>query len=411
VVPDPQRAGERSLEELESEVRSALDEAGRDLASYQRLDDFALTRTQLERTRLGKLRRHLLAESFSEAKQSPAETEPPSPEDAMSGEDRNLLEDPVADAAWSLLRERFEEQYFTPDSSLRYDLGVDSLDWLDLALALRDATGVELDDEAIGRVETVRDLLNELLEAEPAEEDRASLFEQPESVLPDEELERLRHPGRLSLALAAALYALDRWLLRGLFRLEVEGADRLPEPGRAFVLAPNHVSYLDPLAIAAALEPSRLEHTYWGGWTGAVFDSRFKRGLARIVRVLPIDPSAGARRNLAFAAAVLKQQRSLVWFPEGRRSSDGQLQDFRQGIGLLLEHLPAPVVPVAVHGTHEALPVGRRWPRFRRIRVQFGEPLEPDELAQAGDGEQTAERIVTGLQRRMQALLEAGDGS
>jgi long-chain acyl-CoA synthetase len=60
VVPDPEQAGDRPLTELEDEVREALAEAGRGLASYQRLSGFALIRTQVERTRLGKLRRHVL---------------------------------------------------------------------------------------------------------------------------------------------------------------------------------------------------------------------------------------------------------------------------------------------------------------------------------------------------------------
>jgi long-chain acyl-CoA synthetase len=405
VVPDPQRAGDRPLDALREDVRAALDEAGRNLASYQRLDDFALTRSQLERTRLGKLRRHVLAERYADARAAPASDEQaPSPEEMLSAEDRNLLADPVAEAAWSLLRERFEDRRFTPDSSLRFDLGVDSLDWLDLALALREATGVELADDAIARVESVRDLLEELLQAEPAEADEASLFEHPESVLGEDDVERLRHPGPFTARIATSLYTLDRWLIRGLFRLRVQGAEHLPdEPG--FVLAPNHVSYLDPLAVAAALDPACLRETYWAGWTGAVFDTRLKRAVARATRVLPIDPAAGPRRNLAFAAAALQQERNLVWFPEGTRSADGSLQDFRHGIGLLLAHLRVPVVPVAIGGTHDALPVGRRWPRFDRISVRFGEPLAPDELAQyTGDG--APEQIVDALHRRLARLLD-----
>jgi long-chain acyl-CoA synthetase len=312
VVPDPAQTGERPLADLRREVQAALDEAGRTLASYQRLDDFALTRSQLERTRLGKLRRHVLVERYEQAREAADEDRVESPEEALSAEDRNLLDDPVTENAWSLLREHFEGRHFTPDSSLRFDLGVDSLDWLDLALALREATGVELDDDAIGRIETVRELLEELLEAQPATQDEASLFEHPETVLDDDDLARLRPPGAVASTLVGALYRVDGWLMRGLFRLHVRGLEHLPDNEHAYILAPNHVSYLDPFALAAACGPQRLRNTYWAGWTGAVFDSRLKRAGARLARVLPIDPYAGPRRNLAFAAAALHQQRKLV---------------------------------------------------------------------------------------------------
>ena len=409
VLPDRHATGGRSAADLRSEVRRALDEAGRGLASYQRLQDFVLTRTRLERTRLGKLRRHLLSERYAAAGREADETAPESPAETLSNEDRNLLEDPVANAAWKLLQDRFEDRHVAPESSLRFDLGIDSLDWLDLALALRDATGVELGDETIARVETVRDLLEALLEARPATEDAASLFEQPESALEDRDLARLSRPGPVVAGLAGSLYATDRALVRLFLRLRVHGAGNLPGNNGPFILTPNHVSYLDPFVLAAALTPERMRDTFWAGWTGAVFDTPLKRALARFARVLPIDPAGGPRRNLAFAAAALNAGYNLVWFPEGTRSPDGTLQEFRHGIGMLLAHLEVAVVPVAIRGTHGAMPLGSRLPRPGPVSVHFGEPLTPAQLG-AGDDRDSAERIVAGLHRNLAGLLEDAAG-
>lgn len=410
VLPDRREAGERSGEDLRQALRRALDEAGRGLASYQRLQDFVITRARLERTRLGKLRRHRLSARYAEAGEEDDATTPQSPEESLSAEDRTLLEDPVASAAWELLQARFEDRPVTPGSSLRFDLGVDSLDWLDLALALRDATGVELDDDAIARVETVRDLLEALLEAGPATEDPASLFEQPEAALDDDDLGRLRRPGALAATLGNTLYVTNRGLVGATCRLRVHGAEDLPGDGRPFLLAPNHLSYLDPFVLAAALGAGRMRETFWAGWTGAVFDTALKRRLARLARVLPIDPAGGPRRNLAFAAAALNAGYNLVWFPEGTRSPDGTLQSFRHGIGLLLAHLDVRVVPVAIRGTHGVLPPGRRLPRRGPVSVRFGTPLAPVDLgadSAQGAAEDRAERIVAGLHEHLARLLEA----
>src|SRR5437016_13280466 len=79
----------------------------------------------------------------------------------MSGEDRALLEDPSAQSVWELLTKRYHDKRLTPDTSPQFDLGIDSLEWLNLTLEIAESSGVELTDEAIARTETVRDLLHE----------------------------------------------------------------------------------------------------------------------------------------------------------------------------------------------------------------------------------------------------------
>ncbi len=69
-----------------------------------------------------------------------------------------------------------------------------------------------------------------------------------------------------------------------------------------------------------------------------MFANAFMRLLSRLTHVVPIDPQRGVMSRLAFGAAVITRDQNLVWFPEGERFPDGQLQPFRAGIGLLLEH-------------------------------------------------------------------------
>jgi long-chain acyl-CoA synthetase len=99
---------------------------------------------------------------------------------------------------------------------------------------------------------------------------------------------------------------------------------------------------------------------------------------------------------LAFGAAALERGKNLIWFPEGRRSHGGDLQPFKPGVGLLLEHFRVPVVPVSINGTYEAMPPGRALVRPKKITVVFGEPLSVDDLERRGEGDRPQDRIDNG---------------
>src|SRR5919199_473936 len=178
--------------EVDQAIREAVEEGSKSLPSYQRLSDYAVTRESLEYTQLGKLRRHILPDRYERAKEeeeSPDQAAGPIPPEEMSEEDRALLENPAAKRVWDRLAERYPEQRLTPDTSPQLDLGVDSMGWINLSMEIGESAGVELDEEAIDRIDTVRDLLNEV--AEQAESGEAvagaSPLEQPEEVLSDEQ--------------------------------------------------------------------------------------------------------------------------------------------------------------------------------------------------------------------------------
>ena len=119
----------------------------------------------------------------------------------------------------------------------------------------------------------------------------------------------------MSKALSLVLYWINYALMRTLFRLRYSGLENLPARG-PFIIAPNHTSFLDPVALAAGPDPRLLRCTYWAGWTGVVFKGPICRALARLAQAVPIDPRRGAASSLALGAAVLKRDMALVWFPK-----------------------------------------------------------------------------------------------
>jgi long-chain acyl-CoA synthetase len=409
IVPRVPSVQTGELDHVRQAIRADIDRSLDLLPSYCRLTDFTLSLDPLPRTRLGKIQRHKLPELFTTGKQLRLRmlAQPgPIPIEQMAPEDRQLLDDPVALRTWTWLTGRFGAVRLTPDTHMALELGLDSLEWMTITLELCDRVGVDLSEEAIARVETVRDLLREAVDAEQAPSpaiDPAVQLEKPEELLDAQQRRWLTERGWLLRGLGTSLFAINRLLMRTIFSLEVRGADRLPTQGPC-VLIPNHVSLLDPPTIMAALSNKFLNRTYWGGWTGIMFRNAVMRLVSRATQVLPIDQSSRPLANIALAATALARGYNLVWFPEGGRSPDGTLQPFQPGIGLMVTAHPLPLIPVWVEGTFEALPIGARWPRRTRIRIVFGNVLDPTTLAGQALGTQPFRQIAAALHDHVAAL-------
>src|SRR5690606_1690551 len=142
------------------------------------------------------------------------------------------------------------------------DLQIDSLGWVSMTLELEQRFGIALAAAAVSRVLTLRDLMVEVRRAEeqgdvvPAVRSAGAEAPKPQ--------------GAFIRAAGTGLYGFNRLLIRAFYRLEVQGADALP-PDRCLAITPNHLSYLDPLAIAAALPGRVLKNTHWAGWVGVMY--------------------------------------------------------------------------------------------------------------------------------------------
>lgn len=410
IVPNAASIQAGEPDTMAQPIRADIDGRLSLLPSYCRLTDFILSLDPLPRTRLGKIQRHKLKDLFEAGKRRTekvlVESRPISIE-LMAPEDRQLLEEPVASHTWTWLTGRFPAVRLTPDTNMSLELGLDSLEWMTMTLELRDRIGVDLPEEAIARIGTVRDLLREAIEAEQAVSavtDPAVRLTKPEALLDPQQRRWLRARGSFLRGLGRALLGLDRLLMRTVFSLEVHGVERIPAEGPC-LLIPNHASLLDPPALFAALSTRSLNETYWGGWTGIMFHNPVMRLVSRATQVLPIDQQD--RRplaNLALGATALSRGHKLVWFPEGGLSRDGTIQPFHWGIGLLVTAYPVPVIPVRIEGSFEALPPGTWWPRRRHIRIEFGEALNPNTLAGPSEGADRYRHIAAALHDHVAAL-------
>ena len=278
VRPDPAKLYNRGATNLHDGIRVILGERAQRLPSYQRLSGLALTSQPLPRTRLGKYRRFLLPQLYAQALAGDAARTP----QPLSPEDQILLLNPVAASVWRVLRQRFPDQPLDFDTVLSLDLNLNSFGWMELAIIVHERAGVALSDEDLGNIQTIRDLLRLSIERQID----AARSGAP-AIAPDSE-DWLMPTGPLLTAIGFALYSFNRLLMRGLFRLRVKGAERLPSAG-PFVIAPNHVSYLDVLVVAGALSWSRSRQTYWAGDAQRFFPHPLGRVFCRAVHLFPVD--------------------------------------------------------------------------------------------------------------------------
>ncbi|MFQ6017946.1 MAG: AMP-binding protein [Kiloniellaceae bacterium] len=396
VLPDLEAIQATSGARIEDVLRVTLHGLGLQLPSYRRLSGFAIAREPLPRTRLGKYRRFFLPELYEQAEKGAARVRPAEP----SEQDRALLAGSPAREVWDLLATRYPQKSLALDASPQLDLGVDSLEWLSLTIELNDRLGIRLTEEDIARVATVRDLLHAAADAARRVPDTGAEAG-PEGARPDE-ARWLSPTGPALAALAVTVHAVNRLTMRLVFRLRAVGIEHLPRQG-PYMLAANHVSDLDPLALAAALPAGRIRQVYWGGDAARLFSNPGTRLLCRALHIFPLDERF-PDSSLAMGSAILARGNVLAWFPEAWRSPTGELQRFLPGIGRLLARSGVPVVPVVIRGTFEAMPRWRRLPRPHRIRVTFGYPLETAKLEASGHGATPESRIAEALRHEVAQL-------
>ena len=167
------------------------------------------------------------------------------------------------------------------------------------------------------------------------------------------------------------------WLILKIFwRMEVIGTENVPERG-GVIIASNHVSYLDPAVLTASFNRKIYFLT-----KKEVFKNNFISFLLKNLNAISVD-----RENtdiLAFKRAIntLREEKVLGIFPEGARSSNGELQELKLGTIKIAMKTGVPILPVGIIGTHKIYPRGIKFPiLFRhKIIVKYGAPQYLDKL-------------------------------
>jgi long-chain acyl-CoA synthetase len=198
---------------------------------------------------------------------------------------------------------------------------------------------------------------------------------------------------------------------RLLFRMEVKGREVLAQLEPPYLICPNHQSYIDPFLVCSVYPRSVLRNVFHVG-ASMYFTNAAMAQLARLINVVPIDPDVQLLRAMRAGAAGLRAGKILNIYPEGQRSFDGQLQEFKKGAAILATELKLPIVPVALDGAYRIWP-RKSW-RFRlaRVKMSFGEPIHVREVAADDTDEEIIyEKMTSAVKQRIQQMLDEMRGA
>jgi long-chain acyl-CoA synthetase len=261
------------------------------------------------------------------------------------------------------------------------ELGLSSLDRVELMVALEDRFQTRLDEGRFSEISSIGDL-KQLIERSGSS---AKAIDEPV----DFPTWNRRWPVTLIRRLSLATWILP--LARVFAHTRVDGLEHLRGLSGPVVFASNHQSHMDVPVILAALPgrwrarvaPAMAKEFFKAHFFPAGFSWRewFTNTLnyylaAFYFNAFPIPQrEAGARQTLQYIGELTGEGWSILIFPEGLRSATGEIKPFRGGIGMIGSRIDVPIVPVRLDGVDKLLPVGGTFVRPGRVRVAFGAPL------------------------------------
>ena len=198
-------------------------------------------------------------------------------------------------------------------------------------------------------------------------------------------------------------YSLSKTLAKTFFNYRVIGAENMIEEGPC-IIAANHCSYLDPPLVGVACK--RAIH-YLA--RKSLLDVPILGPILPELNVIPVDQKNADRSALMGAIRVIRNGGAVLIFPEGTRSPDGNLQPSQPGIGMIVAKTGAPVVPVRIFGSFDALPRSRKRISLASVQVVIGKPLTLPFLSAGARGDYyTASSLVTASIAKLKARSPDG---
>jgi long-chain acyl-CoA synthetase len=389
IVPDFEYYRKKGEVNVYNTLRWDLENLSKHYPAYKRIMGFVITKQELPRTRLGKLKRfeirdHYLSELMGvEAPVTQEEVI------ALGEEELRLLASEKWDYLKAILEETFQiREPLQLSDHLELDLGIDSLGRVELMTALEKTLHVHIPEAYMARIFTLKELMK-AIEQEHIEE---GAVKKPQVPIWNEILKMPPSPvllkklswslGPLARFLTIVGYKFLYSIFRIFWRLKVTGAENLPKEA-AFILCSNHNSYFDGFLIAVSIPIEFTKKLFFLGFR-AYFELPVISTLAKLFKIIPVNPNVELIDAMQICAYVLLKGYSVCIFPEGERSIDGQVKRFRPGIGVLAQELQVPLIPVFIQGSYGAWPRGKRFPKFYPITVMFGKPQSAQDLKHRG---------------------------
>jgi len=357
VVPQTPWASLLSDTQIEVALkREVIEPYNRSVANYKKVMALTVYKGELPRTKLDKLQRFKLQALLEACRTSqPVYNEEPEPD----------MEE------YRIIKQFIEQEKkvpVKPSSHVETDLAMDSLDKVGLQGFIEHTFGMKLlveDMSAFPDIKAMAEYVaSRKTKVEVEEVDWHSFLNE---TVPD-----------LRIPQASCLFPFVNKCLKLFFRvynsLRIYGRIQIPARG-PYILAPNHQSYVDAPVVLSGLTCRQIKTCYFFA-TEQHVRSKFRRALADKNNTIIME-QAHLKESIQKLAQVLKEGKNIVIFPEGSRTHDGELGDFKLSFAILSKELNIPIIPVCIRGAYDALPRHRKYLYPRHIEVHYLPPVIP----------------------------------
>ena len=388
IVPNFEALKEKKIVNAKEAIRWDVEGISHEMPSVKRILSYDIWQEELPRTTTKKIKRFEVEKRVKEQRArgeaggdvGSGEEKPQAQE--LSAADAEWLEQPDVEQVLPIIREASKGNVaIVPETSLELDLGLDSMQRIELLVSIEEELGGKVPESDLGEIYTVRQLVDAVVTSVAAGGGKRTESAGWSTVLQEEptdlEVLALARPQVFWTALWFVVAKFVHLLTLVLNGLKVTGMENLPEKG-PFILSSNHQSYIDPAILGAILPWKHFKNLFSVG-TSEIFGTGIMHWVAGQLHVVVVDPDANLVPAMKAGAYGLRHGKVLILYPEGERSVDGSPKRFKKGAAILATHLQVPIVPIAIEGFYDAWPRGK--PFFQkftsRFSVAFGEPVAP----------------------------------
>ncbi len=383
IVPDFEYFRKKECINIRERIRWELENLSCRLPSYKRIMGFVIRKEDFPRTHLRKIKRYEIIKEYTDDIIQVTSEQP-----VFSPEDREILDLDITKRIMGFLSAQLNKDVQL-SSHLELDLGIDSLGRVELSLGLESALAMKIPQGVIERALTVRDLIRNIRQVTINRDSKIlvsqELFRHKDwsQILSESPPEGVLKKIRIDINFFdRVLIYIFKSILESIFRLcwflRVEGKESIPLNG-PYILCSNHASYLDGFIIFSSIPFKCSANLFFIGHA-KIFEHPLVSWTVKSAHLISIDPLTHLTEALQAARFVIKHKKIICVFPEGSRSIDGKVQEFKKGVGILAKELDIPLVPVYIKNSHRGWPRGRRFPRPYPLRLIFGKPLYWREL-------------------------------
>jgi len=380
IVPEMKELRQSSEGNILETIRKDIDKFNKITSVYKRIKRIHISSKELPKTRLGKIQRFYLPLLMEQSSTKLREK----PEDANQSKIYQLLKAFIQ-----------SETGFIPRANDHFeiDLAMDSLSRVALLNYVEISFGQTINEELLDTLNTLSKLTEYIEQNSPeiSAHKEISWKNLLSTKTPDTKIPR---PGIIHFLIDTIV----KIYFRIAYRFRCNGEKNIPD--EPCIIVANHRSALDGLIIMARLKYKMARNTFFYA-KEKYWRSKFARFMAGKNNVLIMDINKNVKESLQQISYILQQGKNIVIFPEGTRSRDKGIKQFKNAFAILSTELNVPVVPVAISGSERAVFHPVKLPRFfARICVEFLQPVYPLPA-------QTAENLRDNVEERIKNRLES----